>query len=816
MEIASLDLPTFLERPIKLTTYKWSEGTSLVISSDPLKQLLVNNAAIKRKLQNYQYIRADLRLTLTVAASPLQYGAVLAAYTPLEGITTSTSYGHVCAASHVGDSEPATMLQLSTGKFQGWLFPQHSTTLHMDIPYIFPLEWIDLTRVPSHLGRLRCYSTGNLLVAGAPGSTFCTVTVYASLANVKLMGTTATLQSNTLAGASKDLANAGLPGAASLTKVASRAMRLLGMCNDSTDMASRPVVNSILPGLSNTETSPCAEAFGTGGLPVLSNNQDHPELDIASLARKESYIGAMGWAISDLQGAAKGSFFGTPSYCRYKAQTGLSGGTFYAVASTPACYLTTMYSSWRGTVCFKFVPVCSQFHRGRLRVYMDSKQLSSTPDEGTVPSYIMDLATDKELVVKMPMTSQSPWQWRGPMWTLGQLLLQPFSLSAAAPTATFETEVHTGSLRVEVDQQLMAPIAAGDVSVLVFTWIEDFFVANPLSAPASNVGSPVLCPPTVFQSKVAIKTSQDPEPEIAPPVVDPVVFQSNDNVDTGHAVPTLQLAPLINKASPFDCYIGEDIVSIKQLTMRSAFSRRLAVSRDTLPGTTVAGALCTVDFTLPRVPRPFGQETVAVYSTIASRNPFNWAINYANTLPFHFVAAMFHGYKGSIRWKIRYEASPGFTKFPISMKLLRSAYLGGAAVTTSATGSASAVARHAFTQCSEAYGGCAVATSNHPALCVDIPDYTTVIFQPSNFYDMASAYITSVVDGRLGSTTPIDQITILLNAISTGSVADLTEMPTSVETYVAACPDMQYFHYKQIPLVWISLTNPIPAAHITS
>jgi len=84
--LTNVDLGGFLNRPTLIATYSWVEGGFSATNFDPWT-LFLNSTPIKSKLNNFAFLRGNLKIKIVVNASPFYYGALLFAYTP-------TSYAH--------------------------------------------------------------------------------------------------------------------------------------------------------------------------------------------------------------------------------------------------------------------------------------------------------------------------------------------------------------------------------------------------------------------------------------------------------------------------------------------------------------------------------------------------------------------------------------------------------------------------------------------------------------------------------------------------------------------------------------------------
>jgi hypothetical protein len=85
----SIELGKFSSRPTRIANFNWSSADtngSVINDIDPWFEFL-NNTVIKRKIENFAFIRGDLHLKININASPFYYGLARTYYTPLEGVS---------------------------------------------------------------------------------------------------------------------------------------------------------------------------------------------------------------------------------------------------------------------------------------------------------------------------------------------------------------------------------------------------------------------------------------------------------------------------------------------------------------------------------------------------------------------------------------------------------------------------------------------------------------------------------------------------------------------------------------------------------
>ena len=81
------ELGEFLRRPTMIHEFTWTEGASIAGTTIDPWTLFLNNPTIKKKIDNYAYMRCNLKLKFVINASPFYYGALLMSYQPLSKFT---------------------------------------------------------------------------------------------------------------------------------------------------------------------------------------------------------------------------------------------------------------------------------------------------------------------------------------------------------------------------------------------------------------------------------------------------------------------------------------------------------------------------------------------------------------------------------------------------------------------------------------------------------------------------------------------------------------------------------------------------------
>lgn len=267
-----------------------------------------------------------------------------------------------------------------------------------------------------------------------------------------------------------------------------------------------------------------------------------------------------------------------------------------------------------------------------------------------------------------------------------------------------------------------------------------------------------------------------------------------------------------SKSRGLEYCFGEDIVSLRALAMRSCFYRtfrRNGAITGTFP------AVADIHFRFPKLPPPAGFSDWASTDTnfaknIAQCNPYgtgnNYYYNFAKDGFLQKIMYMFHGYKGSIRWRIRAPDNTKIEKISLSKTDF---YPGDTCYISSGTFS-SKLREDAKGQYDSGMSGLTIANTNHLALVADIPDTYTVKFSACNPLNRLANTYYLAISGRadqskynninLGMTIPLD------------TAAEISDPKYYLETYVSASPGMRFCWYKCIPVMFHTTYSLIPDA----
>jgi len=186
---ADAGLADFLSRPVLLKSYTWTEGAAIDQSFKPWADFF-NNAIIKNKLENYNFLNCSLKLKILINASPFYYGLCGVFYTPMVNFFPT---------SGVSAGTEGTKSQAST-KPHVWIYPQNSQGAEFKLPFFYHKNWLDITSLTDfqNMGSINVKSFTNLLNANSVAGTDCDIQIYGWAEDLCVCGPTynAALQSS--------------------------------------------------------------------------------------------------------------------------------------------------------------------------------------------------------------------------------------------------------------------------------------------------------------------------------------------------------------------------------------------------------------------------------------------------------------------------------------------------------------------------------------------------------------------------------------------------------------------------------------------
>lgn len=774
-----VSLSDFFSRPARIYTFTWNESDALgtSVSFNPW-QLFFAQTPIQNKLLNYAWLKCDLKVKILVNASPFYYGAMLAAYTPLPNFHPNSITQDAGTRYFIPYSQRPHV----------WIYPQNNEGGEMTLPFLWQKNWLSTVAVQDFIdmGNLAFLNVSALQSANGVSGTGVTISVYAWAENVVVSGPTCGLlyQSDEYGqGAVSSIASAVATSMKALSKVpiigkyatatqmgaeavASVASRL-GFSNPPVLADVVPFKPTPLPPLATTEIS-----YPFDKLTVDSKNElsvdpslvglpSHDELSISHMCGRESYLTVFPWTSTNSTDDLLFSTAVTPMM--FDLENVASKKLF----QTPMCYIGNMFQYWRGDIIIRLRFVCSQYHRGRVRIIYDpsgnaTQNILNTPTtQTTCFNEVVDLTKDTNVEIRVPFGQALAWCQTFVPTAASQI---PFTVGNGT-TFNHVPNITNGTLAVRCVTALTAPTASSTIQCIVSV------------RGADNLE---FASPQDVSTKYSFFASQSAEYEET----------TSQQIVAGHAPSTA--APgrfLINH--------GENVVSLRQLLRRMQYSRSTDVSASVTAGTMKYYA--EQFFRLPIQPGydPTGIHVAKGIIVPASNFPYNFvAMTYLSWLTPSFI-----GTRGSVNWAVNIDAQGSSTvkQIQVARYTLTPITNYASAINTTAIGSNGVVANFYCNIASYGASSAGAALQNqltNGAISFQAPMYSAYKFNvtsPSN---------STTVLGQ--DDTSRQSLRLTMNVDAT-SITDIKS-----HWYTGAGTDFTLVFFLNVPTVFVYASSPIP------
>jgi hypothetical protein len=800
---AEADISKFLSRKVQIEKHIWTVGANVAITLNPWF-LFLYNTAVSNKLQNYNLIKGDLKLTFYINGTPFHAGMLLASYRYLNGGREYFTSG--------GDTHIVTRSQ----RPHVYLNPSTCKGGTICVPFFMPQNYMSLTSpvVDSyHIGLINIDSFAPLVQINS-GVDAVTITVFAELVNVQLTGPTMApvalsgidyadfsafsieaqadeyTTDGVISGPASTVANiagklTSVPGIGPLalaTQMGAQSVagfaRFFGYSRPITLEDTKPVRNMPVHNLALTEGGDTSQKLTVTGKQEISidpstvNLPPIDELSLDFLTRKETYLTSFSWDFNDTVDTTLFACDVDPMASRILT---VSGG--HLIIPTALSFASRPFDAWSGTLTYRFQVVASQYHRGRLAIIYDPFGPVVGDPFNTTYNTIIDLADGRDFTVSFKWQQDS-----------GYLICDN------DPTRTFFTQiipqtrscdrVHSnGVFYVRVVNELVVPDAATGVKILVsISAGDDFELINPTGQ--GMAVSPFA--PVAQSSETTVSFSMfELEAQSATEIV-PVM----ENAPEGeiNRIDLMSGVQIHEEQKPFVFY-GEKISSIRQLLKRYCHYR--TVFSDIESGGVYNANLATFQFHFKAMPGELGYDTSGADVTNAA-TPY-W---YASPTFINYFKGAYAGWKGSIRWKFLPNSNniASMSVHRVESNANREALSDGRAVISQTTAPGSSYSRYAYRgvlKTSGSVAGTAI-TMNRTmdSLEAEIP-YAL----PIRFSEVQGEYLPAGTNTLEKSYPGGNAFHLTLNTNTGGAYV-------TFDTYVAGGEDFTFFGFVGAPPVY--------------
>lgn len=798
-------LANFLKRPVRISTFTWLESDAIGVR---VSQILTpwfsffNDSRIKNKLNNYAFIRCNLRIKIIVNASPFYYGAMMASYQPLTELNPNTIFG---------SSTNTSALISHSQRPHVWIYPQNNEGAEMTLPFFYHKDWLRTASQNDFvtMGTLSFINYTQLASANGITGTGVTVQVYAWAEDVIVSGPTLGLALTQSTMKSKDeykvsgiasavaaafgaLKNVPVIGPyATVSQIGATALasgaRILGFTNV-------PVINDIMPykPVTNPAFSTSEIAFPIEKLTLDPKNElsidpkivgltSEDELDMKHLISRESYLTNMTWsttnAVDDIlfySPISPNQFFNTSNIALTPAST-----AFY---QTPLCWLSGMFSHWRGDIIIRFRVISSQYHKGRLRISFDPAGYT-TPAQNIVAdnvstsviyNSIIDIGKDSNVEMRIPYNQALPW--------LQSRVKSSVSWSTSlTPSFVIADNDNNGSITVRCLTTLTAPVLSSSIQILVSVrGAENLEFSNPANfysenASLFNSGSRYsLLPP---QSSMM----GDYDPTGVSEIL--IVGKQSDVCSTRY---------LSN--------FGEAIDNLRQVLRRTSLVNVINYidNIDPLVNTAIIG------YASGRLPQTFGYDNFGIDVAKNQAGLVNKQFNFAKLHPITYISTAYVGFRGAVNWTLNVE--PGNSG---SVRVYRNPKLNStgtySTISAYSVATTTSAANSFYTNfCAGGTGGSALTIQkNQAGLSFVAPHYSGTLFQSTNVISLNNSISAQSVTN--------DEYQLNYHVVEVSSTPVSSPMADNrIWRYAAVGTDFTCHFFLNVPTLFLYGTAPVP------
>jgi hypothetical protein len=528
---ADASLSKFLSRPYIIYNTTWSVGSGINVSI-PVWNNYFSHTVIKNKLANYAYLRCNLKLKIMINASPFYYGLTAAIYTPLPNTLSAPLEG----GSLLIPLSQRPLVWLYPQESRGgtitapFIYPQ--TWLELDnlvnLTNMGSLDlntFVDLANAnsvagtdcdiivyawaedvyvcgPTNIDILQSSKKKNLggsvgqvcssLSAGdvstqrdsAPKSTAAAPSSAATYKGTGGSVSKPLTQASSFLDSVAPAISAVHPGAGTAAQGASYALRGAATVAAAFGHTDNPIIRDVEPlkslpfhGFSSSEISEPRDKLtfdpkhslskAAGCADILTRS----DTSIAGLCARESYLTQFTWTSTDTFNDLIFSAAVNPNLIDVQN----IGTASQRVQMIPMAWIGRCFNYWRGDIVFRFRFICTQYHRGRVRITWDPIDDIDTVSNTTASNYnrIVDISQDHDVYVKIPYLRHTA------MARVSQANIVKYSPSDTSINADFDN----GQLTLRVLTQQTSPVVSADITVVVSVWGEDMVFSNPDSLP---------------------------------------------------------------------------------------------------------------------------------------------------------------------------------------------------------------------------------------------------------------------------------------------------------------------------------------------
>ncbi len=622
--LGETDLDKFFSRPRLIRNFTWTSGWTYQ-TFFPWKDYF-DNTIIKNKISNYAYLRCNLHVKFVINATPYYFGAMQAAYLPMNLDLSAQNYAQPdvdsVIAKYVQSVLPSVLI-----------LPHKNQGGELVLPFVYDRNFLPLNEADNlqFFGSIFLEELATLadLQGGTPA---CLVQVYAWATDVILTGATqlAVLQTDeystrpvsktatAIANIASTLTQVPYIGPfATATSIGAKAISAIATMFGYTNVPSLEPAHALRPtALGDFASSSIGSSIEKLALDPkneitidprpLGVDEDH--MAIKSIVTRKALINRVTWSPSSANGTVVFSSRVTPQ------QRQLSNGQLYL---PPVSHIAPLFGQWRGDIIYTFRCINTVFHRGRLRIAWDPRTSPDTSNDGTLNSYsyLWDLTKEDEVEFRVPYQAATAFlKCSGVITTDNQ-----------GTTSQSATQTSNGVVSVIIETPITPVAPAPGVYILVYMRAaEDFIFSNPVNV--------------LNEDNLSLKVS---------------IFKPQSGFSEESAITQWSIDSRNENPNLFKVHMGERVESIRPLLLRTNLHATVPC-----PTTSTTTDLL-FKYTIPRQPRFFGYDPVGMDGARNQAGTANANFNWVQQTPYTWLAPAFIYERGAHIWRTTAHKSQG-------------------------------------------------------------------------------------------------------------------------------------------------------------
>jgi len=626
-------LDDFFCRPVKIQTLSWGVGATFYEEFDPWS-LYFNNIRVVNRISNYKLLHAKLHVKFMLNGTPFHYGRLIVSYNPLPISDDMTIDRPFVSADIVAASQRPHV----------YLNPTCSIGAEMVLPFFVPTNLLDIVDTGwDEMGQLCIHSMQGLKHAnGAVDSV--SISVFAWAEEVKFAIPTQ-FEPGSITPQSDEYGDK--PISTKATAVANMMSNLvkvpyIGPYALATQIGANAIGNaakvfgySAPTDFSITRNHPVAKGnFAATNMPDsvfkltvdckqeltvdprIAGLANTDEMAIANIATRESWIDSFEWQLGRPEEALLYNIVVDP--CVHKLFNNGNGTELHLPA---CCFASVPFRQWRGSMRYRFQVVCSNYHRGRLKIVYDPTSTPiGTSEYNVAYTTVVDISDNTDFTIDVGWAQHTTFKEHIKVGTLTQdAMMGNLSIGTATPAIGYGN----GHLAVYVVNELTVPDTTidNDISINVFvSALDDFELAQPDGLIMNRLR---LTTATQLEPQSEEVVEQEDSIPVDPPKLDAMAqyIALNDGTNLVH--------------------FGETIKSFRQLVKRYEF-------HEILRATSATDNIETITYVRNMFPYYPGYGPPSGLASLTGAGNYY----YASMTLLNYLTSAYGGWRGSIRYAI--------------------------------------------------------------------------------------------------------------------------------------------------------------------